>query len=470
MSIPIGFLKKNALVLFLLILILIVGHTLRHYQYYQVPHPGDTDDEYSFAWVGLSLIEYGYPIAWSGIDGYKTHDYQRINVDHIFSDDPSRKDFPIDKPWFDHPPLFGLITGGFAYLKGAREFEKTTVFIIRKPMLIIGILTTILIFIFATQLYGQTTGLISALLYSIIPTSIISSRLALAENGYIPLFLISLILLNYFFKTKKGLFLFSALFFGSLAILFKLSAIFILISISLLLIIYGGKNRFKFFLYTLISILIPLLIFLLYGTYFNFDTFIKVFLSNSHRFYGAGPEIFYSVLAQPKIVSNHNLTDGWIILGWISLFIISFTGFKNDKQSIILTVITFSYFLIFLIFGSESYGWYRFPFLPILIISIAKTIQNLYNSNNIFLTLALFLLPFGTSVHRILGVENFQPFVPLTRIFILLTLSIFLGLIFKKNLFTKIYKVYFLILFLLLLLFSIQELYYLNYDHWFFIT
>jgi len=40
---------------------------------------------------------------------------------------------PINYPWFDHPPLMGLLTGGWAYLKGARIFEDTTTSIIRKP-------------------------------------------------------------------------------------------------------------------------------------------------------------------------------------------------------------------------------------------------------------------------------------------------------------------------------------------------
>ena len=173
--------------------VLFVGNGLREYSYSEVPNPGETNDEYSFAWLGMSLLSDGYPIAWSGIPGYKTTDYKRINVDGIFDDRPEKPDFPINSPWFDHPPLFGLVTGGYAYFKGIRDFADASVIIIRRPMLKIAALTSFLIFILGWKLLGWVKGLLASLLYSTIPLVVISSRLALAENGYIPLFLLSAI-------------------------------------------------------------------------------------------------------------------------------------------------------------------------------------------------------------------------------------------------------------------------------------
>ena len=101
----------NKIIVYLVLLaILVIGLNLRRFSYAQVPLPGETADEYSFGWLGISLIKDRYPIAWSGIAGYKNHDFQKINVDRLFDVDPDRPPFSIDKPWFDHPPLFGLVT------------------------------------------------------------------------------------------------------------------------------------------------------------------------------------------------------------------------------------------------------------------------------------------------------------------------------------------------------------------------
>src|SRR5512137_2234014 len=107
----IEFLKKEWLIITLLFAIVLLGNALREFSYAQVPNPGETRDEYSFGWLGLSLIIDKYPIAWSGISAYKTSDLVRINVDHIFDSNPNQSLFPINKPWFDHPPGFGLFVG-----------------------------------------------------------------------------------------------------------------------------------------------------------------------------------------------------------------------------------------------------------------------------------------------------------------------------------------------------------------------
>jgi hypothetical protein len=200
---------KNLLIVLSLVGVLFIGNKLREYSYSEVPNPGETNDEYSFAWLGISLIQEGRPIAWSGIPGYKTTDYRRINVDGIFGGRPEKPDFPINSPWFDHPPLFGLLIGGYAYTKGVNNFEDASVIIIRRPMLKIAAVSSILVFILGWKLYGLSSGFLASLLYSTIPLIVISSRLALSENGYIPLFLLSAIFASFYFdkvfciKTQK---------------------------------------------------------------------------------------------------------------------------------------------------------------------------------------------------------------------------------------------------------------------------
>ena len=318
------------IILILLLGILVLGNNLREYSYATVPNPGETRDEYSFGWLGMSLISERYPISLSGISAYENHDFQKINVDGLFDKDPNLTQFSIDKPWFDHPPGFGLITGGYAYLKGVREFADASVIILRRPMLKIALLTTLLIFILGSRLYNVWTGLFASLLYSTIPTIVISNRLALAENGYVPLFLGSIIFAHYYIKKKQVIYWILACILASMAILFKLSAIAIFIFLLLTIFVFSPGKKKKLIKITIISAIIPLILFILYGFFFDGRLFINVFITNSQRFFGAGSEIFYSVLTHPTITKF--LTDGWVLMGWISLFIIIFNEWRKNSS------------------------------------------------------------------------------------------------------------------------------------------
>lgn len=159
-------------------------------------------DEYSFSWVGLSLIQLGKPIGISGIPGYLVNDYRYINVDQVFQTTAKGNVFSINTPWFDHPPLLGLVSGGYAHLKGAQVFEDAQITLIRKPMLAIGVLSVLLLFIFLKVIFGYLEALIGSVIYATSPPAIISSRMVQAENLLIPFFLISLLLIFYYLRKK----------------------------------------------------------------------------------------------------------------------------------------------------------------------------------------------------------------------------------------------------------------------------
>lgn len=459
------------LVVALLLTAVIFGNKFREYNYATVPFPGENADEYSFGWLGLSLIENHYPIAWSGIGGYKTTDFQKINVDKVFDIQPNRPAFPIDKPWFDHPPLMGLLVGGYAYLHGVRSFVDASVIVLRRPMLKIAILDIILVFILASQLFGKRIGVISALLYSLIPTIVISSRLALAENGYIPLFLASLIFAFEFFKRKKKSLWLTASILASISVLFKLSGISVPLALVFIALVFGGKDRWRQVLYPAIGAMLALGLFALYGAYFDWSTFVSVMSANANRFFGASSEIFYSVISNPKIVNTKNYTDGWITAGLISFFIVAFSGWAKDKNIKFLSIAFFSYLFVFLLFGSEPYGNYRFPFYPFIVISLSYVISKLWDKPNIALMIMLALLPIGTEIHRIIGVVGFQKLVPYFRLGVILALGVFgIGLISNKKTVLIIQRLFLIAVGVLLVYWAVREIYFVNVDTWYFIT
>ena len=302
----ITYIGKNKTVISFLVLmgILLLGNKLRELNYASVPLPGETADEYSFGWLGISLIDKKYPIAWSGIPAYTYHDYQKINVDGIFDRDPGRALFSIDKPWFDHPPLFGLVTGGYAYFKGVREFKDASVIILRRPMLKIALITTLLIFILGTRLYGRFVGILAALLYSAIPTTVISSRLALAENGLIPLFLGALVFADFYLEKKNIVFWYCASLVAALSVLFKLSGISIFIYLLLIALKFGGKSTKKLLIFLILFVFLAITLYVIYGVYFDWSTFVNVLIANSQRFYGSSAEVFFPAVAHPKITTK----------------------------------------------------------------------------------------------------------------------------------------------------------------------
>lgn len=458
--------KKLWLFLVLVLATLILGSNLRGFSYATVPNPGENRDEYSFAWVGLSLIQEGYPIAWSGIPGYEKYDYQEINVDHLFEEGPDREPFPINKPWFDHPPLFGLVIGSYSYWKGVRDFSEAATFIIRRPMLWIGALTSILILVLGSLLYDKWVGLLAMLVYSVIPTIAISSRMVLAENGYVPLFLGSIILATYFFKNKKIGYWYFACFLAAIAVLFKLSAIGVGLSLALLGFYFGKKQRAKLIKLSVLAILVPIGLFMLYGAYYDWGTFLNVFLANSNRFYGAGAEVFFSAFNQTVITKAFN--DGWMQFGWIALFVLSFTEWKRKRPGIMITIAVFSYFLIFLLFGSETYAGYRLPFYPFIAISIAWLVKKLFIKPNLFLYTMLLLLPLGTSVHKLVGVVGFQKFVPFLRISTLALVGLSLLSLNNNKKVLYLQRIFVFVLFAVLVWVSILTVRYYNIDTWYF--
>lgn len=462
--------NKSLISILIFLSILLLGNKLREYHYASVPLPGEVADEYSFGWLGISLIKDGYPIAWSGIDTYKNHDYQKINVDGLFDKDPHRPLFSIDKPWFDHPPLFGLMTGGYAYLKGIREFKDASVIILRRPMLKIAIITTLLLFILGTRLYGISVGLLSAFLYSIVPTTVISSRLALAENGIIPIFLGALILADIYLEKRAFVFWYGASALSAFAILFKFSGISVFIALFLIALKYGGEATKKLLTTSTLFLFFAILTIFVYAAIFDLSTFINVLVANSQRFYGAGSEIFFQAIAHSKITTERYSTDGWILMGWISLFLLSFLGWTKERPAVFLTLSVFSYLIVFLLFGSESYGWYRFPFYPFLAISIASIFKKLIDSPNLFLAISFLLLPFGTVFHRLIGIESFQNYVPFFRGFAVIALLLMLKSFLTPERSLNLQRVFILACFVFVSFLSIQEILFYTVENWYFVT
>ena len=369
---------KRIIIIISLFIILATGFVLRKNNYQFVPFPGESLDEYSNAWMGLSLIRLGVPVGISGLSGYSQSAPKYINVDRIFQGEARGVPMAISYPWFDHPPLMGLVSGGFAYLQHARIFEDATINLIRKPMLVLGAITIFLVFWLALEIFDLKTALVAAALYATSPVVVVSSRMVQAENGMIVFALMALILLK---KWPKKVWMAGLV--AGIGILFKLSGIFILIAGLFL----GGGWQF------IITTAIIASGFGIYGLVLDAKTFFNIFFSNVDRAYGIGFHALYELFTSTKITGTKFLTDGWPLVGWLGLS--AALANQEIKRYKWVVVPLLSYLAVYLLQGSEAYGWYRIPFMPFLFILAAALITARSG-------MWLMLIPLGVNLNKII--------------------------------------------------------------------
>jgi 4-amino-4-deoxy-L-arabinose transferase-like glycosyltransferase len=461
---------KNLAVGIFVVFILILGHRLRSYEYATVPHPGEVADEYGYGWSGLSLLTSGSPRSWTTLPAYKNSSFERINIDHIFTDDPHRPEFMMVTPWFDHPPTFGLITGGYSYMKGVRSFESMGAGIIRRPIVKIGIITTLMAFLLAYRMFDYRVGLLSALLYSIIPTVVISSRLAIFENIY-NLFFPGAVLMAYvFLESRKRLNWLIAVGFVFLSILMKMWGVSSALALFFVAVYLGEKDR-KFMIASLVAgTVLAFGAFAVFGSFYDMGLFWRVQLGNGGRFYGASSEVLFQAITGLRITTNKFLTDGWMLSMWIAFAALVFSKWKDDLSIKLISLAVLSHLLVMVLFGSESYGWYKYPMLPFLVIALSKVLVEIFDNPNYLMALVLLSLPLGTSVHRLIGVVNFQNYVVPLRLFAIFLIGTVALLGANKKLGSGVYKLLFVAVLVFAVWISIKDIYGLTYDKWFFVT
>ena len=404
--------KYSTVTLFLLILF--VAYHLRFNNYATIPFPGDSLDEYSNSWVGLSLIELGQPVGISGLPAYQRHDFRYINIQNIFNTNVGDP-FPIDQPWFDHPPLLGLLTGAFTYLKGGRVFEDTINVFIRKPMVYMGVLSVGLLFFLTYLLYGSFAALVTSAVYAVSPLIVVGSRMVQAENGYIPCLLASLICLELFLKKGKFTYFYLSALIAGVATLFKIPGL-ITVIIALVYLylklpaLHPRRRLCVLFATTALSVTG---LFLVYGLALNPSQFFAVFKSNTSRSYGIGPQALFELFTLTKITGTKYLTDAWPLLGWLSLFIILV---KKNQSDTLLIISVLLYILMYIFLGSESYGWYRLPLYPFLFMAIGRLVQISRRDASATIPCLLgLLLPVGLGLSKVIPGTDFRSYVSYWR-------------------------------------------------------
>lgn len=429
--------------IFILVLILFLGFWLRFQNLAVWPRHGATFDEFAWTWLGINLIEKRVPVSWSRHPQYKETKliiYQGAA-------------FQLVKPYLEHPPLFGLVAGGFAKLNDVSNMYQVTLAKIRPLALILGVFSILMVFLLVWELYGLNLGFLAALLYATIPTVVVGSRLVQNENFLIPFWLVSLYFTAKYLRTKKRWLRNAAIVTAGLLPLAKVPWLVAPFSLAM---IFAYQKKWKDALMTVIVTIFFFSFFILYGFYFDKEVFLGLWLLQLSR-YDMSFVGFFSLFTKPLLIDRAYL-DGWIYFGFISLFLLV----RDFKKHIFILFPFLAYFLVFIfaIPDEAGHGWYRYPFYPFLIISIALFLKEFLFKNQI-LTF-LFFSFVGLTLLQLTWVPVFGFSYSVLRTAILGFSLVLLPLFFESKKLVGGIKLWSYFLFILLILFNIWAVYLYN--------
>ena len=348
---------------------------MRFHNYTQYPPRGASSDEYTYTFLGQSLLQKGVPTSWSFMPFYPQYGHREdLTVDKIY--------FPIVSPYFDHPPLNGILVGAWAILNGEKSFQSARISTIRQIPIFLGIITSILTLLLAIKLYDRKTGIWALLIYSVSTIIIINTRAVFAENLLTPLYLLSLLIFLIIKKKPKITHMIILSILSGLAFWTKELGITVFISILLL----SLMERFSLKLLATFSLLSLFFfgLYPLYGYFYNWKLYTAVVFSQSMRV--IGPNTLNSLFFKPIVVDKVYF-DGWYLFGFVSFFA-SFLDLKSNKYVLIPS---FTYFFLMLISLSKEgdMGWYMIPLFPFFSILSAHLLREGIKKKNGYIFIAV---------------------------------------------------------------------------------
>lgn len=394
--------------------IFILALILRLHNYSQYPQRGASSDEYTYSFMGVSLLTKGYPISWSAFKPYKNR--QNLTIDNLY--------FPIVWPYFDHPPFNGLLVGAWAMLNGENDFNKIKLSTIRIMPIVFSLVSLLLIFLISSKLFNFKSALWSGLIYAVSTIVVVQARMVFAENLLAPLFLLSIYLTLLWRKnfTYKKLLLLGII----SGISFWTKELGLCVGVATGMLLISEKVDFKKLSFFALTTIAMVSLYFLYGYIYDWGVFWSIFSIQSSR--EIGPKTLLYLLSSPIIV-NKFYYDGWYFLGLIAMFLI-WQDYKKYKY-IIIPSFTYFFLLVFSLTQEGEMGWYMIPMFPFMAMAISESLLA-SKKNGIFVLVMLFFV--GTYIIRYL----WEPFFGLSPfqfriMMVLLFAPVVASLIFNKS-------------------------------------
>ena len=354
-----------------IVLVVLLGTSLRFYQYSLTPIYNEIWDEFLLGWIGWSFLKYGIPVGWSWLGGYGDWSLAfRPWFGNILQ---------IVSPAMHQPPLFSTLIGAVSILCGAEKFSEVTVSSMRILPVIISSSTIFLIYLFMKDRFGRGSALLSALLFAVIPTIVVSGRLGKGENMLSFLLMLSLISYGRSIDSpgwKKSL---PVGIFMGLACLVKFTALSLLAGMCFL---YAFRKKWKCALTVFLAGSFFASLYFVYGALIDWGMFIRAF--NSQREMVSMLDVPVKMILHPK-VTDFIFYDGGMLFLWVSVICLAFLSNKKIARDI--GIIFAFYFLAISVnvWSNLNFGWYRIPLYPLLCIGGGIVLKELFKTKNILL-------------------------------------------------------------------------------------
>jgi len=387
-----------------LLLLLVLVFVTRLYQVDTLPFAGRCGDEYNVAVNGLHLAYTGVPSSWSSLKAYLP---EQRNRQPIFG-----HKFTMVTPFLDHPPGPALLNGAWLRLLGVRLDERYEHLFENKTRLLsvgMAVLNALLLFCFAARVFGRRDlALLAVLVFALYPPAMIGGRLTKGENYLVALMLAALIgAIDYATNGKRRHLALAALAAGT-ACLFKTSGMAVIAGTAATLI---ALRRWRGALWVgAVGVAFVGLTFA-YGALYDWDTFMRVFEAQTNRqmisYQGElttqGLWSLIAMMVPAKLgYSYFSLTYIWFFVGLFMLWRQNQSaseplGFRVEP--LVWPPLIYLVFMGATISSNGSYGWYRQPLLPFLVIAGAWLIHRLLTRGETALAAMFFLLPLTDALY-----------------------------------------------------------------------
>lgn len=392
--------------IFIVLIVIWQTWPLKIISFDKIPRVGETFDEYAFAWMGKSLLASGRPISWTTNIGAYRKDFSNGNLRgwKLESDNgkiPTVSTISLDygngtqyidlvSPYLDHPPLAGVV-----YSLGIPQTVNSPLEVkpehFRFPNRYLSVITAGLLFVSGCLIYSPFVGLIAAGLYSTGSSFLLISRLTMAENVLIPLFLSCLILSFLAVKLKKVyLFVLAGLVAG-LCVLTKFSGIAAVVSVFIYM-LTNGTNKKQLCLFSL-SFMTVAATFLIYGLIQSPNLFWDVMASQAGR--GGTWGVINLIQSVERVFFLSFPIDGWWTGGFVAMVYIMA---KNGRHHL-LTITPLIFMFVATLLGGDNNAWYFFPLGIFIVMTWGIVIKEVFFSPDLINTSLLFLFGFSSSFY-----------------------------------------------------------------------
>lgn len=367
---PTALLRRARTLAIATLAVVLLGTGLRAYQYDSEPHPLENYDEYFNLWNGWSLIEDGTSRGWSAWpSAYRNVHPERETVRFWGTN------LVVVSPYFENPPLMHVLVGLTCHLMGVDDYRDAHADRGRLVSLALSALTLWLLIAVTRRLVRAGPGpWLAGLLYAVIPTLVLQTRMIKEELVIIPLALGTL----YFFlrwqdEGRRDRDLYLAASCAGVAVLAKVPGAILVPGLVMLLVSRGDARAGLRAIG--VALLVGALPLLTLAVWQGLDVFLAASAAQTS---GRGLSFnLYSRFVDVFQVNGWLMGRGWLIFLWLAALPTLYT-WSPQRRAVIAIPLALYLTTIGVGAGNNTLGWYVLPIAAYLCIAAGAFLGDLY--------------------------------------------------------------------------------------------